>query len=67
MSGVEYFAFFSFKLVRTISVISEDVGTILVVFIQHSDLQAIQENFFLRQEYFLMKHIDLDGRCSSLL
>ena len=41
VSDIEPSAFFSVKLVRSISVISEDVGTILVVFVQYSDLQAI--------------------------
>jgi len=45
-SCMKYFAFFSLKLGRTISLISDDVGTILVVFVQHSDLQAIHESPF---------------------
>ena len=57
VSGIESFAFFSLTLVWTISVISEDVGTILVIFIQHFDLQAIQKSPFLQQEHFLVKHI----------
>ena len=46
VSDIKSSAFFSLKLVRSITVISEDVGTILVVFVQDSDLQAIQESSF---------------------
>ena len=46
VSDIKYSAFFSLKLVRSITVISEDVGTILAVFVQHSDLQAIHESPF---------------------
>ena len=58
VSGIESFAFFSLKLARIISLIFENVGTILVVFIQHSYLQAIQERLLLKHTYFLAEHID---------